>query len=257
RNVAFEQDVRQRTTDLEEARDRAETSSRVKSEFLANMSHELRTPLNAIIGYSHCIRDGIDGPVTNDQIKSLNRIVASSDHLLNMINGILDLAKIESGKFELVMEKIDLAEQFHSALDTVEALILEKNIKLERRFSDQPVLHEVDAKCIQQVMLNLLANAIKFTEKGAISVEMEQTPETTSFSIEDTGIGLDPDEIAIIFDEFTQADSGTTRQYEGTGLGLTISRKLVRLHGGEISVESEKNNGSRFTVNLPIQRVRA
>jgi len=240
-------------------------ADRLKSEFVANMSHELRTPLNSIIGFAKVILNGIDGPLTDEQREDLTAIYSSAQHLLRLVNDILDLSKIEAGKMELHKEWVDIKELVYGVMATTITLIGDKNIKLVERVADGLPPVYVDRTRIRQVILNLLSNAAKFTERGTISLTVDRLVETVEsqgkpcpqlfllFTVADTGIGIAPEDIPIVFEEFRQVDSGLARQAEGTGLGLPISKRLVELHGGRLWVESQVGVGSRFCFTLPFQ----
>ena len=237
----------------------------MKSEFVANMSHELRTPLNSIIGFAKVILNGIDGPLTDEQREDLTAIYSSAQHLLHLANDILDLSKIEAGKMELHKEWVDIKELVYGVMATTITLIGDKNIKLVERVADGLPPVYVDRTRIRQVILNLLSNAAKFTERGTISLTVDRLVETVEsqgkpcpqlfllFTVADTGIGIAPEDIPIVFEEFRQVDSGLARQAEGTGLGLPISKRLVEMHGGRLWVESQVGVGSRFCFTLPFQ----
>lgn len=233
----------------------AEEASRLKSEFLSTMSHELRTPMNAIIGYAHLLLDGLDGPLTEDQSADIDQIARSADQLLNLINDVLDLSKIEAGRVELSPEPIDLPALVGQVCDGVRPQATAKGLTLAIDVpSDLPPL-EADVTRLRQILLNLVGNAVKFTSAGQVAVTARDAGAGLEIKVADTGIGIGPDALAFIFDEFRQADGSTTRRYGGTGLGLAIARKLARLHGGDIVVESVVGEGSTFTVSLPLTDV--
>jgi len=226
---------------------------------VANISHELRTPLNAIIGFAQVILNEIDGPLTDTQREDLSAIYSSAQHLLNLVNDILDLSKIEAGKMELHKEWVDIKELVYGVMATTLTLIGDKDIKLIERVADDLPPVYVDRTRIRQVILNLLSNAAKFTERGTITLTVDRLVETVDsrpqlfllFTVADTGIGIAPENIPIVFEEFRQVDSSLARQAEGTGLGLPISKRLVELHGGRLWVESRVGVGSRFCFTLP------
>ncbi|HET7376705.1 MAG TPA: ATP-binding protein, partial [Anaerolineae bacterium] len=238
-----------------QAVERIREVDRLKTQFLANMSHELRTPLNSIIGFSRVIMRGIDGPVTELQAADLQSIYSSGQHLLSLINNILDISKIEAGKMELAKEQVDLREITRSVMSTAIALVKDKNIRLEQEIPDDlpPVI--ADTTRVRQIILNLVSNAAKFTEHGKITLKIEITPPAALVSVIDTGIGIPADKLEHVFEEFTQVDASTTRRVGGTGLGLAITRRFVEMHGGRIWVESELNKGSTFSFTLPWQPV--
>lgn len=229
----------------------ANAANEAKSEFLTVISHELRTPLNAIIGYDQCLIMGMDGPVNEQQIISLKKIEKSSFHLLHLINDILDLAKIEASKMELEITPQNIVDTLVSCVEEIQALARQKDLKVNVSCDKPYILMEYDKTRIRQVLLNLLGNAVKFTEKGSITITLINFPNNIEIHIADTGIGLSPDEIIKLFMAFSQADNSITRRYGGTGLGLAISKKIIDMHGGNIDVHSEKGKGSDFIVNLP------
>ncbi|MGD2148603.1 MAG: response regulator, partial [Anaerolineae bacterium] len=236
-----------------ETAERLREVDRLKSQFLANMSHELRTPLNSIIGFSRVVLKGIDGPITDRQREDLEAIHSSGQHLLGLINDILDVSKIEAGKMELDFETVDLREMINGVMSTAVALMKDKPIELQRAISDSLPLITADERRVRQILLNLVSNAAKFTEEGFICVGAQVEGGEVILSVADTGIGIDQKEKERIFEPFTQTDASTTREHGGTGLGLTISRSFVDLHGGRIWVESEPDEGSTFYVALPIE----
>jgi len=233
-----------------------ERANRLKSEFLASVSHELRTPMNAIIGYTKLMLDGLDGEMTAQQQTDLFRVAQAADNLLGLINGLLDLAKIEAGKMELNIEEVNITDVTDEALELVRPHADEKGLHV-RSLIPQGLPHVwADRARVRQVLANMLANAVKFTERGMVSVAATAAEGWVTVSVSDTGVGISPEAQAYVFDEFRQADSSTTRRYGGTGLGLAISKRLVTLHGGRIWVDSEIGRGSTFHFTLPI-RVRA
>ncbi len=231
---------------------------RVKSQFLANMSHELRTPLNSVIGFSRVILKGIDGPINETQEQDITAIYNSGLHLLNMINEILDLSKIEAGKMELQIDDIDASEVVNNAINSAAGLIKDKPIQVITKVApDLPVI-KGDEMRLNQVLTNLIGNAVKFTEKGSITLEAfenvnEQNKKEIMFTVADTGIGIAPEDQGKLFQRFSQVDDSPTRRTGGTGLGLSIARSLVELHGGRIGLlNSELNKGSTFFFTVPI-----
>ncbi len=238
--------------DAQETAEKLKEVDRLKSEFLASMSHELRTPLNSIIGFSRVILKGIDGPLTEMQKTDLTAIYDSGRHLLNLINDILDLSKIEAGKMEFIFEPTDLREVIQGVLTTATALVKDKPIKLIADVPDELPTIIADTRRIRQVILNLVGNAAKFTEKGHIRVSATYDEREVIIAVEDTGIGIPKDKFHLVFQEFQQVDSSSTRRYGGTGLGLPVSKRFVEAHGGRIWFESEEGVGSTFYVALPI-----
>ena len=230
-----------------------QAANKHKSEFLANMSHELRTPLNAILGYTELIIDNIYGDVT-DKIKDvLERVEKNGQHLLNLINDVLDLSKIEAGRLYLSLNDYSIQDVIQTVFISVEALAGEKNLELNLKVSEGLKTGKGDEQRIAQVILNLVGNAIKFTEQGKIEVNATVSNESFLISVSDTGPGLSETDQKKIFDEFQQADSSSTRAKGGTGLGLSISKKIVEMHGGRIWVDSILGKGSTFSFTLPIR----
>ncbi len=233
-----------------------EAANKAKSEFLANMSHELRTPLNAIIGFSEVLRDKLCGDLNDDQMEFVMDIHSSGHHLLQMINDILDLSKVESGKLELKYEQFEIGKAIEAVLITLKGLADKKSLAIEtilHNFADRIFADPVKFK---QILYNLLSNAIKFTpENGKITVHSTTLGKEKDFieiKVTDTGIGIDPEDYPKIFVEFSQADSSYSRNYEGTGLGLALTKKLVEMHGGKIGFESKVKAGSTFQFTLPV-----
>ncbi len=229
----------------------------LKTQFLANMSHELRTPLNSIIGFSRIILKGIDGPITEQQRQDLEAIYNAGQHLLGLINDILDLSKIEAGKMELVFEEVDLKEVLEGVLSTTRGLLKDKPVELRVDIAPELPPISADAKRIRQILLNVLSNAAKFTEKGFIRVQMRPTVSRVGLRevlivVEDTGPGIPKEAQERLFTPFYQADAAITRAVGGTGLGLAITRHLVELHGGRIWIESEEGQGTKVFITLPV-----
>lgn len=226
---------------------------RLKSQFLANMSHELRTPLNSIIGFSRVILKEIDGPLTDMQRTDLQAVYDSGQHLLGLINDILEVSKIESGKMDLVFEPVNLRDIIKGVMATAIALVKDRpGIELQQIVPANLPMINGDTRRIRQAILNLVSNAAKFTEKGFIRVEVDTTDTEVIIAVADSGTGIPPDKIDMIFEPFTQADSSTTREAGGTGLGLSITNSFVEMHGGRMWVESEVGKGSTFYMALPI-----
>jgi signal transduction histidine kinase len=232
-----------------------ELADRHKSEFLANMSHELRTPLNAIIGYSEMLQEDAADLGVEQFTDDLKRINAAGKHLLELINAVLDLSKIEAGKMELYLERFDVAGLVRDIAAVIQPLAARNANRLEVRCADAVGVMRADLTKVRQALFNLLSNACKFTDRGtvtlAVSREAGAGPDALVFRVSDTGIGMTPEQQAKLFEEFTQADSSTARRYGGTGLGLAITRKLARMMGGDVTVTSEPGKGSVFTVRLP------
>lgn len=230
-----------------------EIANKHKSMFLANMSHELRTPLNAILGYTELISDNIYGPVPNKIREVLERLEKNGRHLLGLINDILDLSKIEAGKLSLSLDKYSMDDLIQTAIASVEALASEKNLSMQIDMPPDLPVAVGDAQRISQVILNLLGNAIKFTDEGKISLEVAVSGDNFFISVKDTGPGLNEIDVGEIFKEFHQVDGSSTREKDGTGLGLAIAKKIVEMHGGRIWVESVLGQGATFAFTLPIE----
>ncbi|HSB79234.1 MAG TPA: GAF domain-containing protein [Candidatus Methylomirabilis sp.] len=230
-----------------------EIVSQHKSQFLANMSHELRTPLNAILGYTELILDSIYGEIPEKVQDVLGRLQKSGRHLLSLINDVLDLSKIEAGQLTLALSDYSMKEVIHTAFTTVESLAAEKRLSLTARVPPDLPKGRGDDRRITQVFLNLLGNAIKFTEVGEVSVQVTAADGTFLVAVTDTGPGIAPGEQARIFEEFHQVDSSSTRKKGGTGLGLAIAQRIIALHGGRIWVESSPGKGSTFWFTLPLR----
>jgi GAF domain-containing protein/DNA-binding response OmpR family regulator len=241
--------------EIEDKSRQLEVVDRHKSEFLANMSHELRTPLNAIIGYSEMLQEDAADLGAEQFIDDLQKINAAGKHLLELINAVLDLSKIEAGKMELYLETFDVPALVRDIAAVIQPLAAKNTNRLEIRCADDVGTMRADLTKVRQALFNLLSNACKFTERGTISLGVARQAvdgrESMVFSVSDTGIGMTPEQLARLFEAFTQADAATTRRYGGTGLGLALSRRLCRMMGGDVTVESEAGRGSVFTIRLP------
>ena len=258
---SLEQKVHERTAELEtserelaRARDEALAANRHKSTFLANMSHELRTPLNSIIGFSEVLGTKLFGELNAKQAEYVGDIHESGTHLLSLINDILDLSKIEAGRLELSTSSFDLPAVVDNVLTLMKERAARRHVRLIREVPEVVGAITADERKVKQVLINLLTNAVKFTEAGGtVTVGVEVGPREVIVSVTDTGIGIAASDREIIFEEFRQATSEYTRKQEGTGLGLALSKRLVELHGGRIWVESEPGRGSTFGFTLPHQ----
>jgi signal transduction histidine kinase len=252
RLAAHAQDLQFAKDRLAIAKRKAEDASQAKGEFLSLMSHELRTPLQAIIGYTEVVIE--DLKLNDDQIhiKDLTRVITNSERLLKLINGVLDLAKIESGRMELDLTEVKLSSLVDDAVGTVKPLLEKNAIQLKLDVNDGAFLPIADPEKLLHIMINLLGNASKFAPKGIITLKAHHEPYRLYFSVADTGIGISQEQQEHIFDSFRQADSGTTRKYQGSGLGLSITRQLCEMMGGTIGVESELGKGATFIVDVPL-----
>ena len=246
------EETRQRAIELQQTAERLREMDKLKTQFLANMSHELRTPLNSIIGFSRVILKGIDGPLTELQKTDLTSIYNSGQHLLGLINNVLDLSKIEAGKMELNFEEVEIGPVIKGIMSTALALVKDKPVELVQEIPENLPAVWADATRLRQIILNLVSNACKFTEEGTVIVKATAKKEKIIISVADTGIGIPPDNLENIFEEFTQVDASTTRKVGGTGLGLPISRHFVEMHKGQIWVNSTPSQGSTFSFAIPI-----
>jgi PAS domain S-box-containing protein len=250
-NLSLERRVEERTAELAAANGQLKELDRLKSEFLATMSHELRTPLNSIIGFSSILRQGMAGPLNEEQQKQIDLVRGSARHLLLLINDLLDLSRIESGRMELASEDFDLAGVLTEVESVLAPMVTQRGLSYATRGAESPVRLCSDRQRIYQVILNLANNAVKFTERGGVTVECEASAEEIRVCVRDTGIGIKPENLPLLFEAFRQIDGSARRVYEGTGLGLHLCRKLLDMLGGTIGVESVYGQGSCFTVSLP------
>jgi two-component system, sensor histidine kinase and response regulator len=251
-NRDLENIIAARTIDLREAKERAETADRIKSAFLANMSHELRTPLNSIIGFTGILLQGLVGPLNEEQKKQLGIVRDSSTHLLELINDVLDISKIEAGQLEVEAEPFDLRASLEKTARVLRPLADKRGLALELQIAAEVGTLTSDRRRVEQVLMNLVSNAIKFTEQGSVTVACSGNEAEVEIQVRDTGIGIRAEDLGVLFQPFRQVDAGTARKYEGTGLGLSISKRMVELLGGRIQVESVWGEGSTFTVSLPL-----
>ena len=252
-NQQLEERVRERTAELAASRDQALEASRAKTQFLANMSHEFRTPMNAIIGFTRLAMRRSRDLLPEGQYKNLEKILISSEHLLSLINSVLDLSKVQAGQMEVHPVDFALEPLVDMCLRTVEPMVKTERVQLEKRVEpDLPRLF-TDPEKLKQILVNLLSNAVKFTEEGRITVAIRHTDEELAIAVSDTGTGIPEDKLGVIFEGFHQVDSSTTRKYGGAGLGLSISHYLAQLIGGDITAESTVSVGSTFTVTFPLR----
>lgn len=244
--------IRERTWRLEEALVEARAADRAKSEFLSTMSHELRTPLNSILGFVRIILMGLTGKVNAEQEKQLKMVEKSGEHLLTLINEVLDLSKIEAGRVELRPSTFDIYQACQEVLSQEKPLALTKGIELKLEGECRGEIF-TDRERFSQVLLNLVSNAVKFTKSGSVSIRCDRALGVVSISVIDTGIGIKPEDFSKLFMPFSQVDMGSTREFGGTGLGLSIVKKNLALLGGKVKVESEYGKGSTFTMVLPLR----
>ncbi len=244
-----EQALQERNRDLAMARDEALRANAAKSAFLANMSHELRTPLNAIIGYSEIVVDELD---VDWAVEDVSRIRSAALHLLELIEGLLCLSKIEAGRMEMSTSWVDVPKVVGVVIETLTPTAVSNRNRLLVEVGADVQLLYCDSTWLRQVLQNLLSNACKFTEKGTVKLTVQQDADVCRFVVSDTGIGMSSEQVGRVFDDFTQADSSTTRRFGGTGLGLAISRRLTSLMGGSIRLESKLGGGTIATVELPV-----
>jgi signal transduction histidine kinase len=239
---------------LKIAYQQAEEATRLKSEFLSTMSHELRTPLNAIVGYAGIMLEGIGGEIDTEARSMIENINESSEHLLKLINDILDISKIEAGRLEIVSENFAVRPLVETVTNNLRVLAEQKNLVFDVDVDENvPMLLVGDKERLSQIMINLLSNAFKFTDKGVVGLYMVWQDNALLMRVRDTGIGIPPHALQYIFDEFRQVDGSYSRTYQGTGLGLAIVKKLAEAMGGTVAVESRVDEGSVFTVNLPLK----
>jgi len=248
-------DLAEQNTRLQWQSRELEKANRLKSEFLASMSHELRTPINALIGYASLMLDRIYGDLTARQEEGLTRIQAAAQHLLALINDILDLAKIEAGRMPLHLEDVTLADIMKEISQQIEPLVRKKDLAFNVELPSKPLVLHTDRTKVKQILLNLLSNAVKFTHTGGIWITVLKDDEDLRFDVRDTGIGIRDNDLGAIWEDFRQVDQSRTREFGGTGLGLSITRKLVDGLGGHVFAESVFGKGSTFTVILPVRSV--
>jgi signal transduction histidine kinase len=253
--IGLERKVVERTKELTRVNQKLAEASEHKSRFLANVNHELRTPLSSIIGYARLLRRETEGHISSLQRENLEDLLRNAERLLALIDSLLDLAKIESGKMEVHPEPVQIDELVQSAVTTVEPMLNKEQIRLvcDVPIDIAPVY--TDGEKLRQIVLNLLGNAAKFTDRGEIKISACQVNGDFKLAVADTGIGIDNADLARIFEEFDRGRLASEGQYHGTGLGLAIVKRLVDLLGGSVAVESEVGKGSIFTVTIPVDRL--
>jgi PAS domain S-box-containing protein len=252
--VEAEKELRETMMELDRAKVRAESADRLKSAFLATMSHELRTPLNSIIGFTGILLQRLGGPLNEEQEKQLGMVYNSAKHLLDLINDVLDISKIEAEQLNVVNEPFDLRESIEKVMKSSQPLADKKGIEFSAVIAPEIGWVTSDRRRVEQILLNLISNAIKFTDQGYVRLRGEVRGTDIVIDVRDSGIGIKQEDMGILFNAFQQIESGITRKYDGTGLGLSICKKLAHLLGGEIRVESEWGKGSTFSLILPKER---
>jgi signal transduction histidine kinase len=245
------EEIEKTNRELEKARETAEAATRAKSDFLASMSHELRTPMNAVIGFSEMILDGIYGDVQPEISEVVEEIRKSGEHLLGLINDVLDISRIEAGRMELHLTENAVGDCVETVIARITPLAQDKGLRLCTKMEGELPPCRCDLQRITQVLYNLVGNAIKFTQEGEVRMGVHMDEKDFVFSVADTGVGIPQSKFETIFDEFQQVDSSVTRETQGTGLGLAITKRIVEIHGGRIWVESEVERGSTFRFTLP------
>ncbi len=257
----MERRIEQRTAELNIATKRAQAANKAKSMFLANMSHELRTPLNAVIGYSEIIEEDLESGQTESSASDLAKIRGSANHLLTLINEILDLSRIESGKLDLKPAPFDIAALLRGAMDTVKPTASKNRTTVQLNLAGGIGIMTADETRVRQCVLNLLSNAAKFTQNGVVSLDMRQCRIGrvlgVAISVKDTGPGISAEHQARLFQPFMQIDNTKTRAHDGAGLGLVITRRLARAMGGDVAVSSKLGHGATFTLYLPLDAANA
>ncbi len=249
--LKLSREIATKNEELNQKNAELEKAYRVKSDFLASMSHELRTPLNSIIGFSSVLLGPSGDPLSKDQRMALEKVLKNGKHLLQLINDILDFSKLESGRMTVNVDTDDVPNVVSNSVMTVEALVKQKNLTLRVDIAPNLPVLKTDILKVKQILVNLLSNAVKFTEKGEVLIRASQVGDKVAIAVKDSGIGIERKNWELVFEEFQQIDSSNARKYKGTGLGLPISRRLARMMGGDLTVESEPGKGSTFTLTIP------
>ncbi len=253
-NESLEEKVKLRTEDLREAIKGLKEADKIKSLFLANMSHELRTPLSAIITCSEILKEEIFGELNSKQLKHITNILNSGNHLLHLINNVLDISKIEAGKMKLTIGEYSISDIAMESFSVLKSLAYRKNIEINLNIEPSDFIIKIDANKLKQILYNLISNSIKFTEEGGkIQINITKNLAYMKLIIEDNGIGIKKEDQKRIFNEFEQVDNSYERKYEGTGLGLPLTKKLVEMHGGEIFLISNIGTGTKIIITIPFQ----
>jgi signal transduction histidine kinase len=252
RIVAATSDLAQQNERLLWQSEELAKANKLKTDFLASVSHELRTPLNAVIGYSALLLDGIAGELTEGQRDYITRSRAAAHHLLSLINDILDLSRIEAGKMPVHVERVLLEDLINEVAEQVEPMMTSKRLAFRKVIAAHCPPLQTDKTKLKQILLNLLSNAVKFTNRGSIRLQVDREADSVVLRVADTGVGIRPDEIDAIWEDFRQLDQSRTRSYGGTGLGLSIARRLTQQLGGHVRVESTLGVGTTFIVRLPL-----
>ena len=244
--------LKEPTGELEQVNIRLQELDRLKSMFIASMSHELRTPLNSIIGFTGIILQGMSGEITGDQRKELTMVKNSANHLLTLINDVIDVSKIETDRVELFIEEFNFADLMQEAKESFKVAVDEKNLKLSLEMPERLII-KGDERRIKQIIINLMSNAVKFTDRGEIEIKVKKKDEEVKVSVTDAGIGIKKENIDKLFKQFSRIYVEGRPVTEGTGLGLYLSKKIVDLLGGQLKAESEFGKGSMFTFTFPLE----